>query len=131
MTAESDRIFEEYNRQAELTGIPNRVDPTLAFRAPELREALEVWRRAAKGRVIPCRVDMTPKVMKGFLRHLLIIDVLPAAGQPRFRIRISGTEVERMLGNLPKGFLDENLPEPFLSRWQAVLNLAHRLAPLC
>ncbi len=124
MTSESDRVFQKYNQHVELAGIPHRVDPTLSFHAPQLREALEVWRNAAKGRTIPCRVDMTPKAMKGFLRHLAIVDVVPSPGGTRFRLRISGTEVERMLGHLPMDFLEAVVPEPYLSRWQGVLNLA-------
>ena len=124
MTTASERIFQTYNRHAELEGIPHRVDPTLSFEAPPLREALAVWRESAKGRVIPCRVDMTPKAMKGFLRHLAIVDVVPEGKGTRYRLRISGTEIERTVGHLPNGFLEDIVPEPFRSRWQAVLDLA-------
>ena len=124
MTTQNDRIIQTYNRRAELEGIPHRVDPTLAFQAPQLREALSVWRDAAKGRAIPCRVDMTPKAMKGFLRHLAIVDVVSEPKPTRYRLRISGTEIERTLGHLPSGFLEDIVPEPFRSRWQVVLDLA-------
>src|SRR5690242_13724959 len=124
MTTASGRIFQTYNRHAELEGIPHRVDPTLSFEAKPLREALALWRAAAKGRVIPCRVDMTPKAMKGFLRHTAIVDVVPESKGTRYRLRISGTEIERTLGHLPNGFLEDIVPEPFRSRWQAVLDLA-------
>jgi hypothetical protein len=124
MTTANERIFQTYNRHAELEGIPHRVDPTLAFEAPPLREALAVWREAAKGRVIPCRVDMTPKVMKGFLRHLAIVDVVSEPKGTRYRLRITGTDIERTLGHLPSGFLEDVIPEPFRARWQAVLDLA-------
>lgn len=129
MTSASNPAFDKYNKHAELEGIPHRVDPTLSFLAPQLREALDVWRTAAKGRTIPCRGDMTPKVMKGFLRHLVLVDVVQAPGGRRFRVRISGTEVERMLGHLPNDFLEEIVPEPYLSRWQGVLDLS--LSMLC
>ncbi|HEY2885912.1 MAG TPA: PAS domain-containing protein [Rhizomicrobium sp.] len=124
MTTASERLFQTYNRHAELEGIPHRVDPTLSFEAPPLREALAVWRDCAKGRVIPCRVDMTPKAMKGFLRHLAIVEVVREPKGTRYRLRISGTEIERTLGHLPNGFLEDIVPEPFRSRWQAVLDLA-------
>lgn len=124
MTTPSDGIFQTYNRHAELEGIPHRIDPTLSFEAPPLREALAVWRDAAKGRTIPCRVDMTPKAMKGFLRHVAIVDVVREPKSTRYRLRISGTEIERVLGHLPSGFLEDVIPEPYRSRWQAVLDLA-------
>lgn len=129
MTSARNPAFDKYNKHAELEGIPHRVDPTLSFLAPQLREALEVWRTAAKGRTIPCRVDMTPKAMKGFLRHVALVDVVEEPDRRRFRLRISGTEVERMLGHLPNAFLEEIVPEPYLSRWQGVLDLT--LAMLC
>ncbi len=124
MTTPSDTIFQTYNRHAELEGIPHRVDPTLSFEAKPLREALAVWRDAAKGRVLPCRVDMTPKAMKGFLRHTAIVDVVYEPKSTRYRLRISGTEIERVLGHLPSGFLEDVIPEPHRARWQAVLDLA-------
>ena len=40
MQSENDKIFADYNLHAEFVGAPQRVDPTLAFRAPELRDAL-------------------------------------------------------------------------------------------
>ena len=94
MTTPSDTIFQTYNRHAELEGIAHRVDPTLSFEAQPLREALAVWRDAAKGRVLPCRVDMTPKAMKGFLRHIAIVDVVRETESTRYRLRISGTEID-------------------------------------
>ena len=121
---EAERAFQKYNRYAELEGVPHRVDPTLSFHAPHLREALEVWRNAAKGRVIPCRADLTPKVMKGFLRHIILVDAVATPTGQRLRLRISGTEIERMLGRLPSGFLEDVVPEPYLSRWRDVINLA-------
>jgi hypothetical protein len=124
MTTPSDRIFETYNRHAELEGIPHRVDPSLSFEAQPLRDALAAWRGAAKGRLIPCRVDMTPKAMKRFLRHIAIFDVVPEFKATRYRLRISGTEIERFLGHLPNGFLEDVVPDPYRSRWQAVLDLA-------
>jgi hypothetical protein len=124
MNSPSDRIFQTYNRHAELQGIPHRIDPALAFEAPQLREALKAWRAASKGRLIPCRVDMTPKTMKGFLRHVAIVDVVPQPEGPRFRLRICGTEIERTFGHLPNGFIEDVVPEPILSRWRGLLDLA-------
>lgn len=121
---EAERALQKYNRYAELEGVPHRVDPTLSFRAPHLREALEVWRNAAKGRVIPCRADMTPKAMKGFLRHIILVDVVSGPTDRRLRLRISGTEIERVLGRLQSGFLEDVVPEPYFSRWRDVINLA-------
>jgi hypothetical protein len=126
MTQASQRLFEDYNRRAELGGSPHRADPSLAFKAAELREALSVWRSAADRRAIPCRSDLTPKLMKRFLSQILIVDVVQSEKGRRFRIRVCGTAVESALGPMPKGFLDESLSEPFQTRWQGAFDLALR-----
>ena len=123
MRARSDTIFEEYNRRAELVGWPNRVDPTLSFEAAELREALAVWRSAAGARALPLRSDMTPKLMKRFLPQVAVMDVVRDKNRTRFRTRVTGTALERTFGGLTGSFIDETLPEPFRSRWEATLNV--------
>lgn len=123
MRARSNTVFEEYNRRAELVGWPNRVDPTLSLEAAELREALAVWRSAAGARALPLRSDMTPKLMKRFLPQVAVMDVVRDKNRTRFRIRVTGTALERTFGGLTGSFIDETLPEPFRSRWGATLNV--------
>jgi hypothetical protein len=114
-------VFDEYNRSAERDGWPSRVDPALAFEALELREALAAWRKAAGDRALPLRTDMTPRLMKHFLSKVALLDIVRAAGQSRFRVRLSGTALERTFGGMSGKFLDECLSEPFRSRWDATL----------
>jgi hypothetical protein len=113
--------FEEYNRRAALDGWPTRVDSTLAFEAEELREAHAVWKAAAAGRPFPLRADMRPRLMKRFLSQVALMDIVREAGRTRFRIRLTGTALERTFGGLTGRFLDEALPEPFRARWNATL----------
>lgn len=115
--------FDEYNRRAERDGWPSRVDATLAFDAPLLREALAAWRAAAGERALPRRIDMTPRRMKRFLSHVAVLDIVREAGRTRYRVRVAGTALERTFGGLAGRFLDEALPEPFRSRWAATLKV--------
>jgi hypothetical protein len=115
--------FEEYNRRAELDGWPSRVDATLAFEAEELREAHAVWKAASAGRPFPTRADMQPRLMKRFLSQVALMDIVRQAGRTRFRIRLTGTALDRTFGGLTGSFLDETLPEPFRSRWDATLKV--------
>lgn len=124
MAPERNKFFEEYNRLAELAGWPNRLDPSLAFESPDLRAALALWRRLAGTRELPLRTDLTPKLMKGFLPKVAIMDVLRENGRTRFRIRVTGTALERNFGGMTGKFLDECLPEPFRTRWDATLNVS-------
>jgi len=116
-------VFDEYNRAAERDRWPSRVDPALAFEAPELREALAVWRKAASNRALPLRTDMTPRLMKRFLSKVAVLDIVRAAGRSRFRVRLSGTALERTFGGMTGKFLDECLSEPFRSRWEETLKV--------
>jgi len=116
-------VIEEYNRRAELDGWPSRVDSTLAFEAEELREAHAVWKAAAAGRPHPRRADLRPRMMKRFLSQVALMDIVRDEGRARFRIRLTGTALERTFGGLAGRFLDEALPEPFRSRWDATLKV--------
>jgi PAS domain len=120
------QVFDEYNRLAERDRWPSRVDPALAFEAPELREALAVWRKAAGDRALPLRAVMTPRLMKRFLAQVAVLDIVRAAGRTRFRVRVTGTALERTFGGMTGMFLDETLSEPFRSRWEATLLVALR-----
>ena len=116
-------VFDAYNRSAERDRWPSRVDPALAFEAPELREAHAVWRKAAGARALPLRSDLTPRLMKHFLAKVAVLDIVRAAGRTRFRVRIVGTALERTFGGMTGQFLDETLSEPFRSRWEATLRV--------
>jgi hypothetical protein len=118
--------FEEYNSRAERDRWPSRLDATLAFEAPILREAHSVWRKAAEGRALPLRADMTPRLMKHFLANVAVLDIVRTAGRTRFRIRVTGTALERTFGGMTGMFLDESLSEPFRSRWEATLSVPLR-----
>jgi hypothetical protein len=115
--------FDDYNRHAERDHWPSRVDPALTFDAQLLREAYVSWRGAAGKRALPLRTDMTPRVMKRFLAHVAVLEIVREPDRTRFRIRVTGTALERSFGGMTGTFLDESLPEPFRSRWHATLNV--------
>lgn len=116
-------VFDEYNRLAERDRWPSRVEPALNFDAQLLREAAAAWRAAAGKRALPLRTDMTPRVMKRFLSHVAVLEIVRENDRTRFRIRVTGTALERSFGGMTGAFLDESLPEPFRSRWHATLNV--------
>lgn len=113
--------FDEYNRRAEHDRWPSRVDASLAFEAPLLCDALAAWRAAAGERALPLRTDMTPRRMMRFLAHVAVLEIVRENGRARFRVRVTGTALERSFGGMTGTFLDESLTEPFRSRWEAAL----------
>jgi hypothetical protein len=122
---ESDREekIDAFNARAKRTGWPTHCDSTLSFNSPMLREVLSVWREKAGHRPWPSRTDMTPRVMKNFLPNLAIVDVVRQPERSRYRLRLTGTWIDRHLVPASSQFLDEFLPEPFLRRWQDAFEL--------
>jgi hypothetical protein len=118
-------IIRAFNARAEAAGWPTNCDPALDFESPLLREALALWREKAGARRWPSRADLTPRLMKGFLTNVAIVDVVRAEGKLRFRTRVTGSEIEYYYGSAPIGtFLDDAVPEPFRERWSAGWGLA-------
>jgi hypothetical protein len=61
------------------------------LRSPVVREALDTWQRLRGERLMPSRADMTPRAMRGFLKHLALLEVLEEGRD--FRFRVSGDVV--------------------------------------
>ncbi|MEJ0027332.1 MAG: PAS domain-containing protein [Rhizomicrobium sp.] len=116
--------IEDFNAWAERDGWETRVDGTLNFRSPKLKECLAVWTRAAAGKPLPMRADLTPRAMKTFLSSVIVWDVLGGESANRFRLRVMGSQPQRIWGGKAGDFIDEVVPEPFRARW-------HRIAQLC
>ncbi len=118
-----DRI-DAFNAWAERDGWSTRTDVDLDFRSPKLKECLAVWTRAAAGKPLPARADLTPRAMKSFLSNVIVWDVIAGETATRFRLRVMGGQPQRIWGGKAGDFIDEVVPEPFRTRWQ-------RLAQLC
>jgi hypothetical protein len=115
---------EELNRFLERTGAPARCDPALVFEAPLLAQALAVWREKTNGRQMPSRRDIDARALKAFLPNVCIVDVVDSEVARRFRFRLMGTTVARLLGDHTGKFFDEDIAPPFCERWTAMMNAA-------
>ena len=121
----ADRRIDEFNAWAARDGWSTRVDGDLQFRSPRLREAHAVWTRAAAGDPLPSRAELTPRAMKSFLPNVVIWDVLRGAAANRYRLRVMGTALETVWGcGETGGLLDEDVAEPFRTRWQRIADLS-------
>jgi hypothetical protein len=115
---------EQYNRFAQNTGAAGRCDPALAFDAPQLTQALALWREKANGRQMPSRRDIGARALKAFLPHVILVDVIESGELRRFRIRVMGTAMARLLGDHTGKFLDQAVVSPYRERWCAIINSA-------
>ena len=83
----ADEACAMFNQHCEAAGWPMRSDPTLAFEATTLKEAVSVWRAAAENRTWPPRSALTPRAMKGFLTEVAVVDVVVFCSRVRYRPR--------------------------------------------
>lgn len=70
-------------------------DVTPEIRSEQLLALYRYWQGKRAGRRMPARADIEPLEIPGLLPTLLLIDIVPpeGGGQPRFRVRLAGTEI--------------------------------------
>lgn len=93
-------------------------DKSLAFEAPLLMEAYETWTAIAAG-AIPPRSAFTARLVKNFVSNLLIFERLDADD---YLIRLMGTRVANVLGEMQATTIRQSLPADAAERWKFVLN---------
>lgn len=90
-------------------------DESLVFESPILMEAYMAWSRLGD---IPSRSQFTPRSSKAFLGNLMIFEQRDST----FRIRLMGTRVSCVLGEMQGKLLPEAVPPDVAVRWQAHLS---------
>lgn len=80
--------------RAEAAAVSVIADPT-ALAAPRLRDAFAYWRDKRLGRLMPARADIEPTEIPALLPFVMLIDVLAAPLD--FRYRLIGTEARSIL----------------------------------
>ena len=109
-----------FNDWAKARTWESECDPTLTFEAPLLREALSAWRRLAGDAPIPTRRSLTPRALKPLIGQITIFERLEdSAG---YRIRLMGTRITEVLGEMQGKTLDEALPPDAAMRWRTALD---------
>lgn len=88
---------------------------------PLLHELYAYWREKCQGRRMPRRRDIDPSEVALLLPHLLISEVVE--GGERFRFRLAGTAVTRVLGRDPTGRLVDEVTE---GAYRDFINGLHR-----
>jgi hypothetical protein len=96
-------------------------DPTLDFESKILHCALAAWRGQAGSEGIPARSSLTVRVLKDILGNVTIFERLEEKPSC-YRVRLMGTRITAVLGEMQGKTLDEVLPTPAFVRWIAVLD---------
>jgi hypothetical protein len=112
-----------YNVQARRESWPSLCDHSLAFCAPELIDLVSLWRSFGQESAIPARAQFSPHVLKPHLRNVSIYErVRHESGARTYRVRLMGSSMTEVLGNLTGQCLEENIRSSFLPRWYAALD---------
>jgi hypothetical protein len=93
---------------------PPVLDASLSFESQVLKDAFAEWSRHTP---LPSRADFTPRNAKSFLGNMVIFEQQDAT----FRIRLMGTRITTVLGEMQGKVLEEALPADVAARWKAVL----------
>jgi len=95
-------------------------DPSLAFEAELLQEALEIWCAHAEPGAPPPRSILTARVMKPFLGNAVIAE---RQGDGRYRMALVGSRISLMAGEMEGHLLDDCLPPAAALHWSAVFDM--------
>jgi hypothetical protein len=92
-------------------------DDTLAFESQILKDACQEWSRAAEGG-IPRRSAFTPRSVRRFVGHMAIFE---RADDGHWLIRLMGTAITGVLGEMQGKTIDDALPADVAGRWTQAL----------
>jgi hypothetical protein len=111
-----------FNDWAQEIGWPAACHPELDFEAETLHQLLVIWRALAGCEAMPHRAKLTPRILKPFLKNILIIERV--SEEPlRGRVRLQGTHLVEVFGEMQGKFLDEALTEDVVPHWHSRLVL--------
>jgi hypothetical protein len=105
-----------FNKRAARQHWHQAVDPTLAFSSTYYDPLLALWRAKAGANKIPARSQMTPRDLKDYLRHIILVQ-REHDDPPRCRWRLIGSSVTDIVGNHTGKLFDDSVPSEHLGRW--------------
>ena len=101
---------------------------------PVLSALYDYWAGHRRGRKAPARADIDPVDIPHLLPHIALTEIVPdpEGGEPRFRYRLAGTEIEERFGcPLTNRFFDELKQGEYLAYIQSLYRrLMTELAPV-
>ena len=109
-----------FNEWAAAHNWSARCDPTLTFESDVFRGLLTAWQEQTGSAAIPQRSQMTARVLKPYLGNVAVFERLCDG---RYSVRLMGTRLTEVLGNLQGKILDDAVSPELVSRWHAVLDL--------
>jgi hypothetical protein len=109
---------EKLRAQAREFGWPVVFDPDLNFDGPGLRRIIDLWQAKRGPRALPARSDFSARDLKSNLSRILLFEAVVG---PRYRIRLMGSALTQVWGDLTGKFVDEAVPPHLQPRWIAFI----------
>jgi hypothetical protein len=107
--------------QIIVNGEPLVCDPTLSIEAAALKSFVNLWDGLSKiTGGVPLRRAMTARVLKNYLADLLLIERVETETGRRYRVRIVGTRISAVIGDVTGRYVDEFVPDQLMPRWNGV-----------
>ncbi len=122
MTSAKAATVATFNEWAKKRDWPALCDADLVFESPALIDLLAIWRMQAGREAIPQRDRLSARVLKAHLAQIAIFE--RASAEPlRYRVRLMGTKLAQMLGDMQGKCLEDVTAPETAERWHAVLEL--------
>jgi hypothetical protein len=118
----------ELHTLAEQEGWGVVCDTACRFGTPELEDFHVLWRSKAHSG-LPYRSEMTPQLLKPYLRYLTLHErVVQPDGSRFYRVRLMGDAIARIAGAATGDTYDRFLPPRGVRKWNAMNDamLTHR-----
>jgi len=109
---------EDLRAQARVGGWPVAFDPTLTFDRSGLKRFVELWESKRDGKALPRRRDFSARELKSTLSRIMLFEKVEG---PRYRIRLMGTGLVQVWGDMTGKFVDEALPPRLQPRWKGMI----------
>jgi hypothetical protein len=97
-------------------------DPTLAFESPLPLDGLAAWRAQSADGTIPRRDSLSARALKSCIGNVIIFERI-AAQPSRYRIRLMGTRLTTVLGEMQGKIVDESVSHKAGRAWHAALDV--------
>lgn len=111
----------DLNELAKRRGWAVLCDVMCRFTLPSLAELHSLWRSKAGPGGIPERSEMTPRLLKPYMNMLTLHErVAHPDGSWRYRVRLMGSGIAQVIGEVSGKFYDEFLPAKAVPRWNAM-----------
>jgi hypothetical protein len=106
-----------YNAYAKRLGLSFRCDTNFVFDHPGLKILHDVWQERATGGIVPFRKDFNLRCLKDVASNILIVERHSGIGATFHRVRLAGSNISEIFGDMNGRVMSEIIAPKFVERW--------------